>query len=153
MVRLNLRQLPRERILLGRRIKTEPGLFALVARTVAGRDPSMTARVQDRLARRHARRPVSLGGGLALPHAAVPGLSGIHAVYIRSLMPIPMAGPDTSGVTDVLALLVPSPGLGADYDLLMSLTAWLDRAATRDALRRARTATDVQAVFIGEALR
>lgn len=61
-----------------------------------------------------------------------------------------MAAPDKVGVTDVLALLVPSPGLAADYDLLMSLTTLLTRAATLEALHRARTAADIQALFLGE---
>lgn len=144
---LNTKQLPRERILLGRRIKTEPGLFALVARTVALRDPVMTARIEERLVRRHARQPVSLGGGIALPHAAVPGLCVIRAVFVRSQAPIPMPAPDGEGITDVLALLVPSPGLPAHYDLLMSLTDLLNRAAARRALKQARTAAEIQALF------
>lgn len=147
---LNVKQLPLERILLGRRITTEPGLFAAVASAVAAHDPSMATRVRDRLARRTARRPVSLGGGLALPHAAVPGLSTTRAVFVRSSTPIDMVTPDEVGVTHVLALLVPSPGLAADYDLLMSLTALLDRSATRNALLNARTAAEIQALFMSE---
>lgn len=150
---LNTKQLPRDRILLGRRIKTEHGLFALVARTAAHHDSILTGRVEARLLRRHARQPVSLGGGVALPHAAVPGLSVTRAVFVRSLAPIPMPAPDGDGITDVLALLVPSPGLPAHYDLLMSLTELLSRAAVRAALRQARTAAAIQAFFSGEAWR
>jgi PTS system nitrogen regulatory IIA component len=146
---LNVKQLPKERILLGRRIGTEAGLFALVARTIAERNPPLAPRVRDSLARRHARRPVSLGAGLALPHAAVRGLTSIHAVFVRSSTPIPMHSPDELGVTDVLALLVPSPGLGSDYDLLMALTALLTRSAVLASLRAARTAREVQAILTG----
>lgn len=148
---LNTKQLPKDRILLGRRIKTEPGLFALVARTAADCDPVLTVRVEERLLRRHARQPVSLGGGIALPHAAVPGLSVTRAVFVRSLAPIPMSAPDGDGITDVLALLVPSPGLAAHYDLLMSLTELLNRAEARQALKQARTAAEIQRLFTGEA--
>lgn len=150
---LNIKQLPKDRILLGRRIKTEPGLFALIARTAAHRDPVLTVRVEERLLRRHSRQPVSLGGGVALPHAAVPGLSVTRAVFVRSVAPIPMPAPDGHGITDALALLVPSPGLPAHYDLLMSLTELLSRAAVRAALKQARTAADIQALFTGEAWR
>ncbi len=147
---LNTKQLPLERILLGRRITTEPGLFAVLAGALAASDTVMADKVRDRLARRTARRPVSLGGGVALPHAAVPGLSTTRAVFVRSSTPIDMVTPDEMGVTHVLALLIPSPGLAADYDLLMSLTALLGRTTTRHALQHARTASEVQALFMNK---
>lgn len=150
---LNTEQLPKNRILLGPRIKTEPGLFALIARTAAHRDPVLTVKLEERLLRRHARQPVSLGGGVALPHAAVPGLSATRAVCVRSLAPIPMPAPDGGDITDVLGLLVPSPGLPAHYDLLMSLIELLRRAKVRAALKRARSAVDIQALLTGEAWR
>jgi PTS system nitrogen regulatory IIA component len=150
VVSLNVKHLPRDRILLGLRIKTELDLFTEVARSVAGSDPLMAARVRDRLALRHARRTVCLGGGVALPHAAIPGLTATRAVFVRSLTPIAMGSTDEEGVTSALALLVPPPGLAADYDLLMSLTDFLRRAATREALLRARSAAQVQALFVNE---
>lgn len=92
-----------------------------------------------------------LGGGIALPHAAIPGLTATRAVFVRSLTPVAMGSPDGVGVTNALALLVPPPGLAADYDLLMSLTDFLRRAATRDLLLGARSAAQVQALFVNEA--
>lgn len=151
MALLNTKQLPQDRILLGQRIHSERELFSLVARTVAGSDARMAERVSERLARRHARRTVGLGAGVALPHAAIPALTTTRAVFIRSLTPIAMASPDTAGITDVLALVVPTPGLAADYDLLMSLTTFLSRAGSRQALQRARSAADVQALFVSGA--
>lgn len=148
MAFLTAKHLPTHRILLGRRIQTEAGLFALTSRCLAaGCPPGFATRLHDRLVRRHARRPVTLGGGLALPHAAVPGLTSPRAAFIRTEAPVPIAAADPEGVTDILALAVPSPGLAADYDLLMDLTAWLNRPATRAALHRARTAAALQALF------
>lgn len=150
---LNARHLPRERILLGRRIRTEAGLFALVARIAAQRDPVLTARLEERLLRRHARQAVSLGDGVALPHAPVPGLPATRAVFVRTRSPVLMPTPDGAGVTVVLALLVPSPGLPAHNDLLMSLTSLLHHAPARIALKQARTAAQIQALITGEGLR
>ena len=147
---LNIKQLPRERILLKDRVGTESDLFDLVARTAGERDAALERRIRDRLARRHARRPVGLGSGLALPHAAVPGLTGTRAVFVRSAVPIPTASVDGHGITEALALLVPMPGLASDYDLLMGLISLLTRPAARDALRKARTTSEIQAFFIGE---
>ncbi|MBL8360197.1 MAG: PTS sugar transporter subunit IIA [Rubrivivax sp.] len=146
---MNVKLLPGERILLDRRVGSEAGLFAVVARAVAGPAGRLDAPVRERLARRHARRSVALGGGFALPHAAVPGLTTTCAVYVRSSTPIPMSAPDGCGVTDALALLVPLPGLAADYDRLMGLTSLLGRPATRVALLQARTAREVQAILMG----
>ena len=147
---LNVKHLPPERILLGRRITTESGLFGLLARSLCDGDPRLEPKVRDRLARRHDRRPVTLGAGLALPHAAVPGLTGTRAVFVRTPTPVRMGVPDEAGVTDVLGLLVPSPGLPADYDLLMALTAWLTRPECLAALRAARTTRQILAVLTGE---
>ncbi len=146
---LSIKQLPIERILLGRRIKTETGLFNLVARSIADGRSKIVPQVLERLARRHARRSIALGDGVALPHAAVPGLSTARALFLRSCTPIAMSTPDDQGVTDVLALVIPSPGLAADYHLLMTLTAWLESADNRAALRAARKPVDVQALFLG----
>ena len=112
---LNVKQLPPERVLLGRRITTEARLFGLLARVLCEGDAGLEPKVRERLARRHGRRPVTLGAGVALPHGAVPGLTATRAVFVRSSTPIRMGLGDEAGVTDVLALLVPSPGLPADY--------------------------------------
>ena len=148
---LNAKLLPKERILVGSRVESEHCLFAPLAETVANGHRQLAVRIHERLARRHALRPESLGGGIALPHASVPGLSVVRAAFVRSSIPIAMSAPDGRGVTDVLALLVPFPGLGSHYDLLMALTAWLTRTGTREALRRARTAEDIQTRFSSEA--
>jgi len=147
---LNFKQLPQSRILLGQEVPSERGLFELIARTVAGGDGLMERRVRDRLARRHARQSAALGAAVALPHAAIPALTSTRAVYIRCCSPIPMATPDEKGITDVLAIVVPPPGLAADYDLLMSLTAFLQHPDKRSSLQRARSPAEVQAILLGE---
>lgn len=145
---LNPKQLPRERILLDRRVGTEAGLFALVGRTIAGSQDRLCTQVRHRLACRHARRSVALGAGFALPHAAVPGITTTQAVYVRSTTSIAMPTPDGRDVTDALALLVPMPGLAADYDRLMGLTALLERPALRIALREARAVEEIQEILV-----
>lgn len=151
MALLNTKQLPLDRILLGQRIPSEQALFSVVAEALAGDNTLMSERIRDRLARRHSRRSVGLGAGVALPHAAIPALPATRAVFVRSLVPIPMAAPDEAGITDVLALVVPPPGLAADYDLLMSLSAFLLRADQRAALQRARSPAEIQALLSREA--
>lgn len=73
-----------------------------------------------------------------------------RAAYVRLSSPITTPACDEAGVTDVMALVVPYPAISADYDLLMTLTGWLQRAENRDALRHASTAADVQALLVRE---
>lgn len=150
---LNPKTLPPDDVLLHTRLGDAEALFARVAAQVASGRPRLAGYIRDRLARRHRRRSVNLGNGFALPHAAVPGLSTLRAVYLRSATPIAMgadsadgddAGDGTAPVTDTLTLLIPSPGLSAEYELLMALTQALQCPATTRALRQARSAATVQ---------
>ncbi len=144
---LNPKTLPPDDVLLHARLGDAEALFARVAAQVAGGRPRLAAYIRDRLARRHRRRSVNLGNGFALPHAAVPGLTTLRAVYLRSATPIVMGadGDDTTPpVSDTLTLLIPSPGLSAEYELLMALTQALQCPATTRALRQARSAATVQ---------
>lgn len=147
---LNAKWLPLERILLNRCVRTPEALFSLIACSVAAGRPELEERVRRRLARRHAWRPVTLGGCFALPHAAVPGLTTTHAVYVRASSAIPMTTPDGVGVTDALALLIPPPGLAADYDLLMNLTALITCRGGAASLRAATSAREIQAFLAGD---
>lgn len=94
-------------------VRDVQALFDLVAEHVAAGKAIVASRIRTRLMRRHSRSSVDLDNGLALPHAAVPGLTKPQFVYVRSVQPIDMGSSAKKGVTDSLTLLIPSPGLGA----------------------------------------
>jgi len=136
--------LPTDNVLLHENPRSAEALFALVAEHVASGEAVLAARIRERLKRRHLWRSVNLGNGFALPHAAVPGLSTLRAVYVRSAAPIDMGLERGPAVSDSLTLLIPSPGLSAEHDLLMALTQSLLTPSTARALRAARSEAEVQ---------
>ncbi len=142
---LNVKTLPLHNVLLGCDVRDAQALFDLVAEHIAAGQARVATRIRSRLARRHDRSSVDLANGFALPHAAVPGLTTARFVYVRSQKPIVMGLAAKKGVTDSLTLLIPSPGLAAEYQLLMMLTQALQTAAAARALRKARSASEIQA--------
>lgn len=141
--------LPLANIRLAVRASTAQDLFAQVASLACARADHAVPRTRARLARRHARRSVALGHGVAVPHAAVGGLGQPVAVYLRAPAGVEMASPDNEPVTEVLALLVPSPPLSADYDLLMSLIHRLQDRGFAARLRSCQEPAQVQALLTG----
>lgn len=141
--------LTQAQVLLHLRLPSVEALFACVAEHVAASDERVAARIRTRLWRRHAWRPVGLGGGFALPHAAVPGLTTPCAVYVRSALGVDLGAADGQAVTDSLCLLIPSPGLSAEYELLTRLTRALQTAAVRQMLREATSPVEIQGLLTG----
>lgn len=144
--------LPLANIRLVARVDTAAELFSLVATLGCSRADRNVARTRARLAQRHARRSVALGHGMAVPHAAVTGLREPVVVYLRALSGVAMASPDGQPVTDVVALLVPSPPLSSDYDLLMSLMHRLQDRAFAARLRACREPLQIQALLTGSSV-
>lgn len=146
--------LPTDNVLLHECVRSSDALFALVADHVATGDAVLSARIRERLKRRHLWRSVNLGNGFALPHAAVHGLSTLRAVYVRSVAAIHM-GSEPEGepgpeVSDSLTLLIPSPGLSAEHDLLMALTQSLLTPSIANALRAAGSEAEVQQLLVAD---
>jgi PTS system nitrogen regulatory IIA component len=141
--------LPLANIRLAVRASSAQDVFAQLAALACARADKAVLRTCVRLARRHARRSVALGHGVAVPHAAVTGLGGPVAVYLRAAAGVAMASPDNQPVTEVLALFVPSPPLSADYDLLMSLIQRLQDRSFAARLRRCQDPAQIQALLTG----
>ena len=144
---LSARQLPLQRVLVDHHITTLRDLCAVIAQSAANGNAGQAARIEAKLLARHARASPALGFGIALPHAAVAGVSSPIAVFVRSTTVLDIYAPDGSQTKDVLALLVRLPGLAADHDLLMGVTTFLTCPATRGALNQARTREEIHAVL------
>lgn len=149
---LSPRLLCASQVLLGVSARNEADLFARVAHLVAAGDEALHGRITTRLMRRHRRRSVALGRGCALPHAAIPGLATPRAVYLRCHPALPMGAFDGRAVRHALVLLVPSPGLAADYDLLMACTRFIVEPTVLGALDSARTPAQAMAALLGDPL-
>lgn len=144
------RLLSDRQILLDQELDTPDDLFSLIGNLIGRGDPWQARVVREGLSLRHGRASTALGGGVALPHAAVPGLTRPRAVYVRNRKPIPMGAPDDVGITDVLALLVPKPGFQDHYQALMRMKDAVLEEPFMARLRRAGSPMDVLRLLTGE---
>jgi nitrogen PTS system EIIA component len=104
----------------------------------------------EALLSREAQGSTGMGDGVALPHARVPGLDSLHAVFMRLESPVGFDALDGKPVDLFLALFAPG---GSDVDHLRAL-ARVSRAfrlpELRERLRKARTAEAVYALLSEE---
>lgn len=125
-----------------------PGeVFTQIASAASRGDTALAQRIANRLERRHRMRSIAVGSGCAVPHAAVPGLPRACVVYVRCATPVPMGASDRVPVRHLLALLVPTPGLSADYDVLVACTRLILQPDVIRALDAAREPADALAVL------
>lgn len=142
---LPARALPPSQVLLNLEVASADSLYREVARRVSRAKGPSEEQVVERLRRRHAQRSPVLGGGVALPHAAVPVLQSPTVLYLRPVAPI--VWHDGAEVRDVVAILVPFPGLAADHVLLDRIRATLTDDDKLSRLRACASVSDVRAFF------
>jgi PTS system nitrogen regulatory IIA component len=70
--------------------------------------------VTDALSRREKLGSTGFGGGVAIPHARIDGLSGVRVAFVRLARPIDFAAVDDQPVDLVVLLLSPTDA-GADH--------------------------------------
>lgn len=87
--------------------------------------------------------PTALGHGIALPHAAVPGLPQAQLAFARLSTPLAMGAPDGLPVDLVCALIVPDRFNEHKLRLLAEVAEKLESDRNRQLLR---TAVDAQAL-------
>jgi PTS system nitrogen regulatory IIA component len=90
-----------------------------------------------------------MGEGVAIPHAQMPGVARPMAAFAR-LEPAHDFGAMDNRPADLVFLLVTPADRGADHlKALARVSRFLRRAETRDKLRAARGAEELQALFSG----
>lgn len=98
---------------------------------------------------REALSSTALGHGIALPHAAVPGLEDPRIVFVRLATPLNMDAPDGQPVDLVCALVVPDRFIDGKLRLLAEVAETLEHPATRARLRAAPDARALYEVLTG----
>ncbi len=85
----------------------------------------------------------AIGGGVAIPHAKLPGLSGLAGCVLRLKTPVNFEAHDNEPVDIVVALLAPETGSADHLRVLARLSRLLRDPQQRDALR---TCPDAEAL-------
>ena len=118
---------------------------------VAGRALHLgPAEVLAGLLAREAEGSTGVGHGVALPHARIPGLAGMRAVFVRLETPVPFDGVDGQPVDLLLALFAPE-GSGVEHlHALARVSRALRRSELRQQLRQARTVDSIYALLAQE---
>ena len=133
-------------VLTGIRAADKGALLAELARraaTILGADAGTLARL---LAAREALGSTGTGGGIAVPHARLPGLADPASFFARLDRPVPFDAIDARPV-DLVFLLV-SPGDHARHlAILAGASRRLRDPATVAALRGAATPAEIAALL------
>jgi PTS system nitrogen regulatory IIA component len=125
-------------------------ILAVVAEIASRTLGLKPAQVLDALAEREAVAPTGVGRGIAVPHAQVPGLTGLHGVFVRLESPVEFEAVDEKPVDLVFALLGPT-GPGTEHLRAMArISRILRRADIRERLRVARSAEAIHALLADE---
>ncbi|MCB1925211.1 MAG: PTS IIA-like nitrogen regulatory protein PtsN [Gammaproteobacteria bacterium] len=92
------------------------------ARLLAGNGAELEAEpVFERLLERERLGSTGLAGGVALPHARMPGISETHGAFLRLDQPVEFDALDGKPVDLVFALLVPEEATDEHLQLLSTL--------------------------------
>lgn len=132
-------------------------VLAVVAEAASRRFGLPAADILDRLTAREAQGSTGVGHGVALPHAALPGLDRMRAVFVRLKEPAPFDAVDDEPVSLVFALFAPAlPGGGerasAEHLRALAKASRLLRGRDlRQALLQARSADALYALLTRQA--
>ena len=110
-----------------------------------------SAQVLDALLERESAGSTGVGHGVAVPHARLPGLDRMRAVFVRLDTPTAFEAVDDQPVDLLLALLAPENSGSDHLRALASVSRRLRQPELRQQLRQARTADAIHALLAREA--
>jgi len=134
-------------VLLNVDVSDKTGLFNAIGRHLHDEHGVQQHVIAQGLARREQAMPTGIGEGLAIPHARIEGLARIHVIYARLTAPMPFGARDGKPVSDILALLVPSPGTDEHLRLLADATRMFSDSKFRARLRVSNDPDEVFQLF------
>jgi PTS system nitrogen regulatory IIA component len=142
-----------EAVLSGTSASSKKKLFTLLGEVAARAYSLDAAQVTERLSEREKLGSTGFGGGIAIPHGKIAGVTGVLGVFVRLDKPIDFAAVDDLPVDLVFALLSPPDG-GADHLKALArvsrrlrdrtFTAKLRGAGSSDALYALLTGIDAR---------
>jgi len=99
-------------------------------------DTAPSEGIFERLLERERLGSTGLAGGVALPHARMPGVTGSHGAFIRLAEPVDFDSLDGQPVDLVFALLVPEEATEEHLQLLAELAGLFKDPETCERLRQ-----------------
>ena len=99
-------------------------------------DATPSEGIFERLLERERLGSTGLAGGVALPHARMPGVTGSHGAFIRLAEPVDFDSLDGQPVDLVFALLVPEEATEEHLQLLAELAVLFKDPETCEHLRQ-----------------
>jgi PTS system nitrogen regulatory IIA component len=94
-----------------------------------------------------------IGHGIAVPHAAIVGMTKPRGLIIRFAKPIDFEAIDNVGTDLIFMLLFGESGRSEYLNVLAAIARRLQTEGVLAAIRQAKTADELYADFIGDALR
>lgn len=126
-------------VLAGVRVTSKTEALTVLARQAASRTGQPERVILDALMERERLGSTGVGSGIAVPHARLPGLDGLCAVFLRLDRPIDFEAVDERPV-DLIFLLLSPETAGADHLRALSRVSRLLRDS--EVCRTLRRATD-----------
>jgi PTS system nitrogen regulatory IIA component len=121
--------------------------LSLLAETAARRFSLDAGVVLDALLAREQAGSTGVGGGVALPHARLPGLDRMRGVFIRLEAPVAFEAIDGAPVDLIFALFAPTDAGAEHLRALARVARLLRQKELRQQLRQARTPDAIYALL------
>ncbi|MEL5849301.1 MAG: PTS sugar transporter subunit IIA [Candidatus Igneacidithiobacillus chanchocoensis] len=120
--------------------------------TLFGVSATMSAEtILQALQNREAQGSTALGGGVAVPHARLPGLGHAAVAALRTRSPVDFSAPDGEPVRLFLGVLVPASATMEHLEILSQLATRLARPELRQQLLQVTKPEDFRSLLVGEA--
>lgn len=104
----------------------------------------------DGLMEREAASSTGVGQGVALPHARLPGLDRVRAVFVRLETPVAFGAVDDKPVDLLVALFAPPEANSQHLRALARVSRMMRQPELREQLRQARSADAIHVVLAHE---
>jgi len=113
--------------------------------------PFKASFILDALIEREAQGSTGIGRGVAIPHARLPGLERMHAVFVRLDKPVAFDAVDDRPVDMLFALFAPEGAETQHLRALARISRLFRQSGLREQLRQARTPDALYAILSREA--
>ncbi|WP_144632421.1 PTS sugar transporter subunit IIA [Bordetella genomosp. 13] len=139
--------LENEDVLLDLDVRDKDALFEVASRGLARGCAVAAEDILAALMRRERLGATALGQEVAVPHASVEGLDGIHVLYARLKQPCYFDGGNGMPVVHALFLIVPAPANQTHLDILAEAARLFSQPEFQKALRRGQSPDEVRQAF------